>query len=68
MAGRRYILARYLVGETLKAVCLVEDIAYRCRLMKGVLRWSNLGMSTLVSQLYTSVGARYQSYKDNQNC
>jgi hypothetical protein len=62
--ARRYILARYLVGDIIKAVGLAEDIAYKCRLVNGVLHWSVLEISTLVSQLYTNIGARYQSDKN----
>ncbi|KAJ6178050.1 C2H2 type zinc finger domain protein [Penicillium mononematosum] len=64
--GRRYVLARYLVGEIHKAVRLAEDILYKCSIVNGVLHWSNLEISTLVSQLYTGVGTHYQSAKNGQ--
>lgn len=54
------------MSETSNAVRLVEDYAYRCRLVNGVLYWRNLEMSTLASQLCTSAGAHYQSFKDGQ--
>ncbi|KAJ5622922.1 hypothetical protein N7490_011527 [Penicillium lividum] len=65
--ARRYILARYLVGDSLKAVRLAEDIVYNCRRVNGPRHSSTLEMSTLLTQLYTGIGQRYQSTKGGQN-
>jgi hypothetical protein len=65
--ARRYILARYLVGDALKASRLAEDIVYNCRRVNGARHTSTLEMSTLLSQLYTAIAQRYQSDKNGQN-
>lgn len=65
--ARRYILARYLVGDALKASRLAEDIVYNCRRVNGVRHSSTLEMSTLLSQLYTAIAQRYQSDKNGQH-
>ncbi|KAJ5322016.1 uncharacterized protein N7506_011146 [Penicillium brevicompactum] len=65
--ARRYILARYLVGDALKASRLAEDIAYNCRRVNGVRHHSTLEMSTLLSQLYTAIAQRYQADKNGQH-
>lgn len=65
--ARRYILARYLTGEALKASRLAEDIVYNCRRVNGARHSSTLEMSTLLSQLYTGLAQRYQSEKNGQH-
>ncbi|CAG7920909.1 unnamed protein product [Penicillium olsonii] len=65
--ARRYILARYHVGDTLKASRLAEDIVYNCRRVNGARHPSTLEMSTLLSQLYTAIAQRYQSEKNGQH-
>ncbi|KAJ5887643.1 hypothetical protein N7495_007684 [Penicillium taxi] len=65
--ARRYILARYLVGDALKASRLAEDIVYNCRRVNGARHPSTLEMSTLLSQLYTAIAQRYQAEKSGQN-
>ncbi|KAL4883534.1 hypothetical protein BJY04DRAFT_216358 [Aspergillus karnatakaensis] len=64
--GRLYIMVRYLVGDTMSAVRLAEDIVYNCRRVHGARHPATLQMSALLSQLYTGVGQRYQSHKDGQ--
>ncbi|CAL5872401.1 uncharacterized protein PFLUO_LOCUS6665 [Penicillium psychrofluorescens] len=65
--ARRYIQARYLVGDSLKAARLAEDIVYNCRRVNGARHSSTLEMSTLLSQLYTGIAQRYQSEKGGQH-
>ncbi|KAJ5833009.1 NACHT domain protein [Penicillium riverlandense] len=65
--ARRYILARYLVGDALKAARLAEDIVYNCRRVNGARHSSTLEMSTLLSQIYTGIAQRYQSEKGGQH-
>jgi hypothetical protein len=65
--ARRYILARYLVGDALKAARLAEDIVYNCRRVNGARHQSTLEMSTLLSQLYAGIAQRYQSEKGGQH-
>ncbi|KAJ5176019.1 uncharacterized protein N7482_001896 [Penicillium canariense] len=65
--ARRYILARYLVGDALKASRLAEDIVYNCRRVNGARHQSTLEMSTLLSQLYTGIAQRYQAEKGGQH-
>ncbi|KAJ5248908.1 hypothetical protein N7468_000359 [Penicillium chermesinum] len=65
--ARRYILARYLVGDALKASRLAEDIVYNCRRVNGARHSSTLEMSTLLTQLYTGIAQRYQSEKGGQH-
>ncbi|KAJ5666870.1 hypothetical protein N7462_011279 [Penicillium macrosclerotiorum] len=65
--ARRYILARYLVGDALKASRLAEDIVYNCRRVNGARHQSTLEMSSLLSQLYTGIAQRYQSEKGGQH-
>lgn len=65
--ARRYILARYLVGDALKASRLAEDIVYNCRRVNGARHSSTLELSTLVSQLYTGIAQRFQSEKGGQH-
>ncbi|KAJ5090199.1 hypothetical protein N7532_008883 [Penicillium argentinense] len=65
--ARRYILARYLVGDALKAARLAEDIVYNCRRVNGARHTSTLEMSTLLSQLYTGIAQRYQAEKGGQH-
>ncbi|KAK1138393.1 hypothetical protein N8T08_002640 [Aspergillus melleus] len=65
--GRRYIMARYLVGDSLAALRLAEDIVYNTRRVHGARHPSTLEMSTLLSQLYTGIAQRYQSLKNGQD-
>lgn len=65
--ARRYILARYMVGDALKASRLAEDIVYNCRRVNGARHSSTLEMSTLLTQLYTGIAQRYQSEKGGQH-
>ncbi|KAJ5280076.1 hypothetical protein N7478_005448 [Penicillium angulare] len=64
--ARRYILARYLVGD-LKSARLAEDIVYNCRRVNGASHSSTLEMSTLLTQLYTGIAQQYQSQKGGQH-
>ncbi|KAL2833125.1 hypothetical protein BJY01DRAFT_253617 [Aspergillus pseudoustus] len=64
--GRLVIMVRYLVGDTVAAVRLAEDIAYNCRRVHGARHPSTLQISVLLSQLYTGIGQRYKSHKDGQ--
>ncbi|KAJ6043281.1 hypothetical protein N7460_004636 [Penicillium canescens] len=65
--ARRYILARYLVGDAIKATRLAEDIVYKCSRVNGARHQSTLEMSTLLSQLYAGIAQRYQSEKGGQH-
>ncbi|KAJ6094471.1 hypothetical protein N7467_001984 [Penicillium canescens] len=65
--ARRYILARYLIGDSVKAARLAEDIVYNCRRVNGARHSSTLEMSTLLSQLYTAIAQRYQGDKSGQH-
>lgn len=58
--GQRYIMARYLVGESTAAVRLAEDIIYNCRRVHGPRHPATLDMSVFLTRLYTSVAQRYQ--------
>lgn len=58
--GQRYIMARYLVGESMAAVRLAEDIIYNCRRVHGPRHPATLDMSVFLTRLYTSVAQRYQ--------
>ncbi|KAJ5727408.1 hypothetical protein N7493_005228 [Penicillium malachiteum] len=61
--ARRYIVARYLVDDHLKAARLAEDILYNCRRVNGASHSSTLQMSALLTQLYTGIAQRYQGQK-----
>jgi hypothetical protein len=65
--GRRFILVRYLVGDTAAAVRLAEDTVYNCRRVHGHRHKITLDMSILLSQLYSSVAQKYQSEKGGQD-
>ncbi|KAJ5140703.1 hypothetical protein N7448_004111 [Penicillium atrosanguineum] len=65
--ARRYILARYMVGDALKASRLAEDIVYNCRRVNGARHHSTLEMSTLLTQLYTGIAQQYQAGKGGQH-
>ncbi|KAJ5589423.1 hypothetical protein N7537_012101 [Penicillium hordei] len=65
--ARRYILARFLVGDTVKATRLAEDIVYNCHRVNGARHTNTLEMSTLLSQLYTAIAQRYQASKNGQH-
>ncbi|KAF9883415.1 hypothetical protein FE257_003498 [Aspergillus nanangensis] len=64
--GRRFIMARYLVGDAMAALRLAEDVVYNCRRVHGSRHPHTLEMSTLLSQLYTGVAQKYQGHKDGQ--
>lgn len=57
--GRRYIVARYLVGDTTAAVRLAEDMVYNCRRVHGARHPRTLGMSLFLTKLYTALAQRY---------
>ncbi|KAI6617114.1 hypothetical protein MCOR07_007258 [Pyricularia oryzae] len=57
--GRRYIVARYLVGDTTAAVRLAEDMVYNCRRVHGARHPRTLGMSVFLTKLYTALAQRY---------
>ncbi|TLD15231.1 hypothetical protein PspLS_10631 [Pyricularia sp. CBS 133598] len=57
--GRRYIVARYLVGDTTAAVRLAEDIVYNCRRVHGAKHPRTLGMSVFLTKLYTGIAQKY---------
>ncbi|KAF2812396.1 NACHT domain-containing protein [Mytilinidion resinicola] len=59
--GRRLICARYLAGHPIKAIRLCEDIAYNMRRVHGARHPATLDTYLLLSELYTSTGAFYQS-------
>lgn len=61
--GRRYVMARYLVGDTSGAVRLAEDIVYNVRRVHGPRHHTTLDMSVLLSQIYTGIGQKYQAHK-----
>ncbi|KAJ6028412.1 hypothetical protein N7540_003988 [Penicillium herquei] len=65
--ARRYIIARYLVDDHLKAARLAEDILYNCRRVNGASHSSTLEMSALLTQLYTGIAQRYQGQKGGQH-
>ncbi|KAI6362061.1 hypothetical protein MCOR25_006296 [Pyricularia grisea] len=57
--GRRYIVARYLVGDATAAVRLAEDIVYNCRRVHGAKHPRTLGMSVFLTKLYTGIAQKY---------
>ena len=63
--GQRYIMARYLVGESTAAVRLGEDIFYNCRRVHGTRHPATLEMAAFLSRLYTTVAQRYQTQSQN---
>ncbi|KAJ5717647.1 hypothetical protein N7488_003293 [Penicillium malachiteum] len=65
--ARRYIIARYLVDDHLKAARLAEDILYNCRRVNGASHSSTLEMSALLTQLYTGIAQRYLGQKGGQH-
>ncbi|AEO60474.1 hypothetical protein MYCTH_2120499 [Thermothelomyces thermophilus ATCC 42464] len=58
---RRYILARWLDGDSRGALRATEHIVYNCRRVLGLRDPITLDMSVLLSQLYTEIGQRYQN-------
>ncbi|EAU33781.1 conserved hypothetical protein [Aspergillus terreus NIH2624] len=64
--GRRFIMVRYLVGDTTGALRLAEDVVYNCRRVHGARHPSTLEMSVLLSQVYTGIAQRYQAHKDGK--
>jgi hypothetical protein len=62
--GRRYILAQYLVGDTAAAARLTENIVYNIRRVYGARHPTTLDMSILLSQIYTSIGKKYQAHQN----
>jgi tetratricopeptide (TPR) repeat protein len=61
--GRRLVIARYLSGDYDAAIRLAEDIVYNHRRMLGTRNPFTLDMKLLLSQLYSSIGGRYQSQR-----
>lgn len=64
--GRRFIMAKYQVGDTMAALRLAEDIVYNYRRVYGSCHTNSLEMSVLLSQLYTGIAQRYQADKNGQ--
>ncbi|KAH6658883.1 NACHT domain protein [Truncatella angustata] len=58
--ARRFILARYMVGDTMAALRMTEHIVYNCRRVHGLRHPATLEMSILLSQLYSSIARKYQ--------
>ncbi|KAK6078425.1 nacht domain protein [Seiridium cupressi] len=58
--ARRFILARYLVGESMAALRMAEHIVYNCRRVLGLRHPATLEISILLSQLYTGIAQKYQ--------
>ncbi|KAK8099894.1 NACHT domain protein [Apiospora kogelbergensis] len=58
--ARRYILARYVVGDSRAALRIAEHIVYNCRRVHGLCHPATLEMAVLLSQLYSSVAQRHQ--------
>lgn len=64
--ARRYIMARYLVGDTSSALSLAEDIVYNYRRVYGSRHPNTLDMTILLTQLYTGIAQRYQKLSAGQ--
>lgn len=64
--GRRFIMARYLVGDFMAALRLAENIVYNYRRVYGPRHTNTLEMSVLLSQLYIGIAQRYQADKNTQ--
>jgi hypothetical protein len=59
--ARRFIMARYLVGDTSDALSLAEDMVYNSWRVYVSTHASTLEMSVLLlTQLYTGIAQRYQ--------
>jgi tetratricopeptide (TPR) repeat protein len=58
--GRRLVIAQYFSGDYDAAIRLAEGIVYNNRRMWGSRGPSTLDMKLLLSQLYSSIGGRYQ--------
>ncbi|KAJ5206562.1 hypothetical protein N7491_002823 [Penicillium cf. griseofulvum] len=61
--GRRLVIARYFSGDCDAAIRLAEDMVYNYRRVWGTRHPSTLDMKLLLSQLYSSIGGRYQSQR-----
>ncbi|KAF2681791.1 hypothetical protein K458DRAFT_391739 [Lentithecium fluviatile CBS 122367] len=59
--GRRLICARYLAGQSIKAIRLCEDIAYNMRRAHGPRAPVTIETYELLAQLYTSTAQTYQA-------
>lgn len=64
---RRLVIARYFSGDYNPDIHLAEDIIYNLRRMFGTRDPSTLDMNLLLSQLYSSIGGRYQSQKHGRD-
>ncbi|KAK8084046.1 hypothetical protein PG996_002827 [Apiospora saccharicola] len=58
--ARRYILARYVVGDSAAALRIAEHIVYNCRRVHGLCHPATVEMALLLSQLYSGVAQRHQ--------
>lgn len=59
--ARRFILARYAIGDSMAALRMAEHIVYNCRRVHGTRHPSTLDMSAFLAQLYTGTAQRYQA-------
>lgn len=59
--ARRFILARYEIGDSMSALRMAEHIVYNCRRVHGTRHPSTLEMSAFLAQLYTGTAQRYQA-------
>ena len=58
--ARRYILARYAVGDAAAALRVAEHIVYNCRRVHGLCHPATVEMALLLSRLYSGVAQRHQ--------
>ncbi|KAK8087660.1 hypothetical protein PG997_002621 [Apiospora hydei] len=58
--ARRYILARYVVGDAAAALRVAEHIVYNCRRVHGLCHPATLEMAGLLARLYAGVARRHQ--------
>ncbi|KAK7968748.1 NACHT domain protein [Apiospora saccharicola] len=58
--ARRYIMARYVVGDSAAALRIAEHIVYNCRRVHGLCHPATVEMALLLSQLYSGVAQRHQ--------
>lgn len=65
--GRRFIMARYLVGDITAAVRLAEDIVYNCRRVHGSRHPRTLEMSVFLTQLYTAIAQKFNQQQQGSN-
>ncbi|PKX90746.1 uncharacterized protein P174DRAFT_423609 [Aspergillus novofumigatus IBT 16806] len=64
--GRMLVITRYLMGESMAAIRLAEDIVYNCARVHGPQHPSTVEMTVLLSQMYTSVAHGYQDQKERR--